>query len=46
MIIGKNWFTNRVVGEWNKLAGNVVDANTNESFNWRLDRFMDGEGRW
>ncbi len=36
----------RVVGEWNKLPANVVDANTIESFKWRLDRFMDGEGRW
>ncbi len=44
--IGKNFFTNRVVGEWNKLPANVVDANTIESFKWRLDRFMDGEGRW
>ena len=44
--IGKNWFTNRVVDQWNKLSKYVVDANSIESFKWRLDKFMDGEGSW
>ena len=43
--IGKNWFTNRVVDEWNKLSVNVVNAETIDSFKTRLDKFMDSEGR-
>ena len=43
--IGKNWFTNRVVDEWNKLSINVVNAETIDSFKTRLDKFMDSEGR-
>ena len=39
--IGRNWFTNRVVDEWNKLSNFVVSAGTLESFKGRLDRFMD-----
>ena len=39
--IGRNWFTNRVVDEWNKLSNFVVSAGTLESFKRRLDRFMD-----
>ncbi len=41
--IGKNWFTNRVVDEWNRLSGHVVSANTIDSFKKRLDKFMDGD---
>ena len=44
--IGKNWFTNRVVDEWNRLSSHVVSANTIDTFKKRLDKFMDGEGRW
>ncbi len=43
--IGKNWFTNRVVDEWNRLSSTVVSANTTDTFNIRLDKFMDGEDR-
>ncbi len=25
---GKNWFTNRVVGDWNRLTSYVVSTNT------------------
>ena len=39
--IGRNWFTNRVVDEWNKLSNFVVSAGTLEIFKRRLDRFMD-----
>ncbi len=41
--IGKNWFTNRVVDEWNRLSSHVVSANTMDCFKRRLDKFMDGE---
>ncbi len=44
--IGKNWFTNRVVDEWNILSSHVVSANTIDTFKERLGKFMDGEGRW
>ena len=30
--IGKNWFTNRVVEEWNKLSKHVVSAGTVDTF--------------
>ncbi len=43
---GKNWFTNRVVDEWNRLSSHVVSANTIDTFKKRLDKFMDGEDRW
>ncbi len=44
--IGKNWFTNRVVDEWNRLSSHVVSGNTIDSFRKRLDKFMDGKDRW
>ncbi len=44
--IGRNWFTNRVVDEWNRLSSHVVSANTIDTFKKMLDKFMDGEGRW
>ncbi len=44
--VGKNWFTNRVVDEWNRLSSHVVSANTIDTFKKRLDRFIDGERRW
>ncbi len=34
--IGKNWFTNRVMDEWNRLSIHVVSANTMDSFKRRL----------
>lgn len=43
--IGKNWLMIRVVDILNKLPGHVVDANTVENFKWRLEEFMDREGR-
>ena len=39
--IGKNWFSNRVVDEWNGLSSQVVSAKTIESFKRRLDKHMD-----
>ena len=44
--IGKNWFTNRVVDEWNRLSRHVVGATTSDCFKKRLDNFMDSDGRW
>ncbi len=41
--IGKNWFTNRVVDEWNRLSSHVVSGNTVDSFKRRLDKFIDGK---
>ena len=35
--VGKNWFTNRVVGEWNKLREYVVGAETTDSFIFMKD---------
>lgn len=37
--IGRNWFTDKVVDEWNRVSSRVVNINTIESFP-RLRRFM------
>ena len=39
--LGKNWFSNRVVDEWNKVSSQVVGVKTIESFKRRLDKYMD-----
>ena len=44
--IGRNWFSNRVVGEWNRLGSQVVSAKTIACFKKRLDSFMDRDDRW
>ncbi len=44
--IGKHWFTNRVVDEWNRLSSHVVSGNTIVTFKNRLDIFMDSDIRW
>ncbi len=44
--IGKNLFTNRVGDEWNRISSHVVSANTIDTFKQRLDKFMDGEGKF
>ena len=44
--IGKNWFTNRVVEDWNKLSRYVVSARTVDTFMEMLDISMDEENRW
>ena len=46
MEIGRNWFTNRVVDDWNRLSSQVANANWIGSFKRRLDIFMDGDARW
>ena len=43
--IGKNWFTNRVVDEWNRLISHVVSAKSIDCFKNRLDKFM-SDDRW
>ena len=42
--IGRHWFGNRVVNEWNKLPREIVSAETVVSFKNRLDKYMDGKG--
>ena len=39
--LGRNWFSNRVVDEWNRLSSQVVGAKTIESFKRRPDKYMD-----
>ena len=41
--IGKNWFTNRVVDEQNRLNSHVVSAKSIDCFKNRLDKFMDSD---
>ena len=43
--IGRNWFANRVVDEWNGLSKQVVSARTVGGFKRRLDKFMDRDDR-
>ncbi len=35
--IGKSWYTNRVVDEWNRLSSHVMSGNTIDTFKKRLD---------
>ena len=44
--IGKNWFTNKVVEEWNKLSKHAVSARIVDTFKKRLDISMNEENRW
>ena len=44
--IGRNWVTNRMVDDWNRLSQQIVSAKTIGSFKRRLDGFMDGDARW
>ena len=44
--IGKNWFTNRVVEELNKISKHVVSSWTVDTFKKRLDISMNEENRW
>ena len=42
--IGKHWFGNRVVDEWNKLPNIIINSNTLNSFKHRLDAYMSNKG--
>ena len=42
----KNWFTNRLVDEWNRLSSHVVSAKSIGCLKNRLDKFMDSDDRW
>ena len=44
--IRRNWFSNRVVDEWNRLNNHIVSAQTLGSFKKRLDKLMDEDDRW
>ena len=44
--IGRHWFTNRVVNDWNRLSRHVVSAETLGTFKSRLDESMDRDDRW
>ena len=43
--MSRNWFTNRVVDDWNRLSHQVVSAQTIRRFKRILDSFMDGDER-
>ena len=42
--IGRHWYGNRVVDEWNKLPEEIVSANRVDTFKNKLDRYMDEKG--
>ncbi len=44
--VGRYWFTNRVVNDWNRLGRHVVSGETIGSFKKRLDECMDRDDRW
>ena len=44
--VGRYWFTNRVVNDWNRLGSHEVSAESIGSFKKRLDEFMDRDDRW
>ena len=43
--LGKYWFTNRVVNDWNRLGRHVVSGESIDSFKRRLDQNMDRDDR-
>ena len=43
--IGRNWFSNKVVYEWNRLSNRIVSGQTLGSFKRRLNKFMDEDDR-
>ncbi|MDJ0596593.1 MAG: reverse transcriptase family protein [Pleurocapsa sp. MO_226.B13] len=42
--LGRNWFSNRVVNEWNSLPYEVVNSASVNSFKHRVDKHMDNKG--
>ena len=44
--IGRNWFTNRVVDDWNTLSQQVVSAQNIGSIKRRLDGFKGRDDGW
>ena len=42
--LGRYWFTNRVVNDWNRLGKHVVSAESIGSFKRRLNESMDRDG--
>ena len=44
--IGRYWFTNRVVNDWNRLGRHVVSGESIGSFKRRLDQSIDRDDRW
>jgi ribonuclease P/MRP protein subunit RPP40 len=42
--IGKNFFTNRIISDWNQLPSEVIKAQTINSFKYRLDRHFTETG--
>ncbi len=43
--VGRYWFTNRVVNNWNRLGRHVGSGETIGSFKKRLDECMDRDDR-
>ena len=43
--IKRNWFSNRVVDDWNRLNNHIVSTWILGSFKRRLDKFMDEDDR-
>ena len=45
--IERNWFSKRLVDEWNRLSNHIVSAQYSySSFERRLGQFMDEHDRW
>ena len=44
--LGKKWFSNRVVDEWNGPSKHIISAESMGRFKRRLDKFMDEDDRW
>ena len=44
--MGRNWFSNWIVDEWNRLSSHIVSAKTSNGELQRLGKFMDEDDRW
>ena len=42
--VGRNWYGNRVVDEWNKLPAEILQTNRVDTFKNKLDSHMDNQG--
>ena len=42
--LGRNWFGNRVVDEWNRLPDQIINARSLNSFKNKIDQYMSERG--
>ena len=46
LMIGRNWFSNRVVNDWIGFSNDIVSDERKRRFKLTLDKFMAINDRW